>query len=378
LPVTLLIFAIIIILYGGFIIAALIGFIVLRKKLSKLNFTKQHNNYISIIASFKNEEDNVIDFIRQIEKQNYPTDLFELIIIDDKSTDSTAALLNDTLKKSTINYRIIQQQEHIGKKKNIALGIHESKGNIIITTDADVIDRHQNWLVRISEYFSAESCDMLIMPIDYINSKHILTQFQIIENLALTALNMGYTSINKAFMCNGANLAFTKKAYQLANGYQSHINVSSGEDVLLLEDIKKQKSRKILYGFNTELIVRTKPIIDLSDFISQRVRWAYKAKFNPNKFNLLFSLLIVAGNMLFLALALAIIKQSSTICYFSIFATCKLLFDFLLLLLASAFLKRNSKLVWLIPFECIYWAYSFLIGVLSIFWKPKWKGNKIN
>lgn len=377
-PLILLIFAIITILYGCFTTLALIGFVILRKKQPLLNLSTKPQNYFSIITSFKNEKDNVIEFIKQIENQNFPKDAFELIIIDDNSIDNTLELLNDTLKKSSINCRIIQQRKHVGKKKNISLGIQEAKGNIIITTDADVIERNKNWLLRISEYFSKDSCDMLIMPIDYINSNHIITQFQIIENVALTAINIGYTSIKQAFMCNGANLAFTKKAYESVNGYQSHLTISSGEDVLLLEDIKKQKSSQIIYGYHPELIVRTSPITNLSDFISQRVRWAYKAKFNPNKLNLLFGLLIMASNMIFLALAVAIIKQSSTIGYLSIFAACKFIFDFLLLLLASDFLKRNSKLIWLIPFECIYWAYSFLIGGLSIFWKPKWKGNKIN
>lgn len=339
---------------------------------------KTSDNFISIIVSLKNEENNVVEFIHQLEKQNFPGDSFELIVVDDASSDNTLQLLKTTLINSSITYRIIEQAEHIGKKKNIALGISEAKGNIIVTTDADVIYRHKNWLKRVSEYFNTNSCDMLIMPIDYLDSNNLLTQFQIIENVALTAINIGYTSINQAFMCNGANLAFTKKAYESVNGYQSHLSISSGEDVLLLEDIKKQDSGKIIYGYHSDLIVKVNSVTNIKDFISQRVRWAYKAKFNPNKLNVGLGLLIMSANMIFLALAVAIIKQSSTIGYLSIFATSKFIFDFLLLLLASDFLKRNSKLIWLIPFECIYWAYSFLIGGLSIFWKPKWKGNKIN
>jgi len=378
LPIILIIFAVTIILYGCFTTTALIGFVIFRKKNHLLAEFKTSDNFISIIVSLKNEENNVVDFIQQLEKQSLPSNSFELIVIDDASSDNTMQLLKIALINSSITYRIIEQAEHKGKKKNITQGISEAKGNIIITTDADVVYRHRNWLKRISEYFNTNSCDMLIMPIDYIDSSNLLTQFQIIENVALTAINIGYTSINQAFMCNGANLAFTKKIYESVNGYHSHLTISSGEDVLLLEDIKKREANKIIYGYHSELIVKINPLTNIKDFISQRVRWAYKAKFNPNKLNLALGVLMMASNMIFLALAVAIIKQSSTIGYLSIFAISKFIFDFLLLLLASDFLKRNSKLTWLIPFECIYWAYSFLIGGLSIFWKPKWKGNKIN
>jgi biofilm PGA synthesis N-glycosyltransferase PgaC len=377
LPIILIIFACIIILYGCFTTIALIGFIQLRKKNFFGKEKKPSPIFISIVASLKNESKNIKDFINEIDKQTFSKENYELIIINDFSSDNTEELLHFYLQKTKISFQIISQPTHKGKKKNMALAISKAKGNIIITTDGDVIERHPDWLKTIAEYFKNQNCSMLIMPIDYIASKGLLSQFQIIENIALTAINIGYSGIGKPFMCNGANLAFRKTSYDEVNGYESHFHVTSGEDVLLLEDFKKINEKHIHYGFKRELIVKTKPIQDLISFISQRVRWAYKAKYNPNKLNLLVGLLVVSSNMVFLALGVSIIKQSASIPYLSIFAISKFIFDFLLLLLASDFLRHSSKLVWLIPFECLYWAYSFLIGGLSVFWKPTWKGEKI-
>jgi len=219
---------------------------------------------------------------------------------------------------------------------------------------------------------------MLVMPIDFENQSGLLAKFQIMENLALTAITAGYSGIQKPFMCNGANLAFKKDAYRLVNGYQSHLHLSSGEDVFLMEDLKKLAPEAIHYGLIRTLIVKTKPVTNFNNLFQQRIRWASKAKYNSNNLNLFAGFIILATNLLFLALFVAILKKSVIIPYLSIFVLAKFVFDFLLLFLASNFLGRTKQILWLIPFECIYWLYALIVGIGSLFLKPKWKGKKIN
>ena len=177
-------------------------------------------------------------------------------------------------------------------------------------------------------------------------------------------------------MCNGANLAFKKNAYESVNGYQSHAHISSGEDVFLLEAIKKINPTGIHYLFSRELIARTVPQAGLASLLNQRLRWASKTKHNSNGMNLFSGLIVVLANLLFVALFVAILKKSLIIPYLSIFITAKFVFDFLLLFLASDFLGRIRYLAWFLPFECIYWIYALVIGISSFFIKPSWKGKK--
>ena len=72
-------------------------------------------------------------------------------------------------------------------------------------------------------------------------------------------------------MCNGANLAFKKSAYELVNGYQSHLNVSSGEDVFLMEAIKKVNPSGIHYILSRALIVKTNAQTNFKDFFNRSV-----------------------------------------------------------------------------------------------------------
>lgn len=374
--IELYIFAFISIAYGIFITIAIIGF-------GRLNRSIKENTlidlpFISIVISARNEAENVEECLNQIIKQNFSKNSFELILIDDASEDNTFDIAHKTLEKSGLIYEIIKQTEHKGKKQNLALAIKKSKGAIIITSDADVIYRHPNWLLTISNYFKNYSPNLLIMPVDFETQPGFLEKFQIIENLALTGITAGYSGMQKPFMCNGANLAFKKSAFELVSGYNSHINISSGEDVFLLEDIKKINPTLVHYVLLRELIAKTKPLHTFKNLFNQRVRWAGKAKYNSNNLNIFAGFIILAANLLFLALFVAILKKSVIIPYLSIFVLAKVVFDFLLLFLASDFLGRKKNILWFIPFECVYWIYTLIIGTASVFYKPYWKGKKIN
>lgn len=374
--IELYIFAFISVAYGIFITIAIIGF-------GRLNRTQKENIsidplFISIVISARNESENIEACLHQIIKQNFPKNSFELILIDDASEDNTYSIAHNILEQSGLTYEIIKQTEHQGKKKNLAFAIKKSKGSIIITSDADVVYRHFNWLLTISNYFKNYWPNMLIMPVDFETQSGFLQTFQIIENIALTGITAGYSGIQKPFMCNGANLAFKKSAFEMVSGYNSHIDFSSGEDVFLMEDIKKINSKSIHYVLFRELIVKTKPLHHLKDLFNQRIRWASKAKYNSNNLNLFAGFIILAANLLFLALFVAILKKSVIIPYLSIFVLSKFVFDFLLLFLASDFLGRKKYIWWLIPFECIYWVYAFTVGTASLLLKPYWKGKKIN
>lgn len=378
--IELILFAIVTFCYGIFTTIAVIGIARLQqfshyKTVNNLGPTR---NFISIVVSCRNEEANIIEFIEQLNNQSFSKLHFELIIIDDFSEDHTYEMARKALISTEIKHQVLKTEKQNGKKSNLSKAIDLASGNIIITTDADVCFRFSNWLQTINDYFELHRPALLIMPVDFMNNGNLLAKFQIIENIALTATTAGYCGNNLAFLCNGANLAFTKKAYEEAGGYQSHLTISSGEDIFLMEDIKKKHPFGIHYGLNRELIVKTKAQNTLNGFFNQRVRWAYKAKFNKNPLNFLTAFIILGANLLFPALFISFLHQSILSPYLAIFVMIKLLFDFLLLFLASIFLGRAKFLFWLIPFELMYWFYALIIGISSIFWKPYWKGKKVN
>ncbi len=374
--IELYIFSFVIVAYGTFTTLALVGIGKLKRHIPI--YKEKSSLFISIIISARNEEKSIERCLDQICKQTYSQNLFELILIDDASEDRTFEIAKNHLEQSQLHYQLIKQPEHRGKKYNIAQGISLAKGSVIITSDADVVFSFSTRLTVIANYFNLYSPNMLVMPVDFESDKKLISAFQIVENIALTAVTAGYTGIQKPFMCNGANLAFKKNAYMQVNGYDSHAHMSSGEDVFLMEDMKKINPSAIHYFFSRELIVKTIPQANITSLFSQRLRWASKTKYNSSTLNRFSALIVLLSNLLLFALFVAILKKSFIIPYLSIFVVAKFVFDFLLLFLASDFLGRIKYIWWLPLFECIYWIYAFSIGAASFFINPTWKGKKIN
>ena len=161
--IELYIFAFISIAYGTFITLAIIGFNKLNRSVNKTKLGDPI--FISIVISARNESSNIAECLEQINKQNFSKELYEIILVVDASTDNTYDIAHKFLLNSNISYQIIRQNEHHGKKKNLALAIKKSKGDIIITTDADIYFRHPNWLLTISNYFRSYSPNLLVMPV---------------------------------------------------------------------------------------------------------------------------------------------------------------------------------------------------------------------
>ena len=370
------IFGIIIIVYGFVITLAMIGW----GRLLYFRADRRHapDTRVSVVIAAKNESANIEACLREITRQYYPKHLMEIIVVDDASDDDTYEALVSFASQATVHMRVIRQQAHAGKKRCLSAGIEASNGTLIVTSDADMFGRSDYWLHTIVNYYEINRPKLMILPLSFGTGHSLLARFQILENIALTGITAGYAGIQSPFLCNGANLAFEKEAFHAVGGYEAHVEIASGEDVFLLEDIKKRYSAKAIhYVFSREAVARTYMMKTLEAFFHQRLRWAYKAKYNSNKINPFIGFIVVAANLIFPALIVGILQKSALIYYLSIFMAAKAVFDFLLLFLASDFLGIRYMLIFLLPFECIYWIYATVIGLSSMILKPTWKNRKI-
>src|SRR5947208_11712287 len=99
----------------------------------------QAATFISVIVPARNEENNIPALLSAISEQTYPKELFELIIVDDFSTDNTAKLVREYKKENT---RLIQPGKDAlpsSKKKTIEAGTNIARDHLIVYTDADCI-----------------------------------------------------------------------------------------------------------------------------------------------------------------------------------------------------------------------------------------------
>ena len=335
--------------------------------------------FISIIVPVRNEANNIANLIHAVKNQTYPSQLFELIIVDDHSTDNTTEIISPFLNQQIQLISLKIEDKIVAyKKMAIDLGIKKSKGELIITTDADCT-MPANWLQTIAAFYNLHHPKMIVMPVAIKNNHTALGLFQLLDFMSLQGITGA--AVHKKFhgMCNGANLAYTRNVFEEVNGFTGIDNIASGDDMLLMHKISKKYKNEILFLKSKNVIVETQPETNISGFINQRIRWASKADKYEDKslfpvlllvylVNLLMALLFF--NCLFFNFEFSILNF-----YFFLLLTIKTLTELYFLYPVSRFFGYTKLLYWFPLFQPFHIVYTVIAGWLGKFGSYRWKGG---
>ena len=349
---------------------------------------------ISIVIPARNEAINIKACLDAIVKQSYPKELFEVLVVDDFSTDETAAIV---LQYASQRVKLISLKDFITtdainayKKKAIEIAIQQSTGELIVTTDADCMVP-KNWLQTIDSFYQNTGASFMAMPVKYNAPKKFTEAFQSLDFMTLQGITGASVYKHLHSMCNGANLAYTKKAFEQVNGFKGIDNIASGDDMLLMHKIYLQNPQKVFFIKSQELIVQTAPMHTIKDFFNQRIRWASKAERYDDKRIFAVLLMVYFFNLLLLLLPLVAIFNNTVISFqlypFSITASLmeywlfliisKTIIELLFLFPVARFFKQTS-LLWLFPImQPFHIVYTVIAGWLGKFGSYQWKGRKV-
>lgn len=334
---------------------------------------------VSIIIAARNEEDNINTFVYalQSQSQSYPKELYEVLIINDHSNDNTVLEFNKI--KSADNIRILNLPEGIsGKKAAINYGIEESVGDLIVTTDADC-SFGENWLASIVSLYKQTDSKMIIAPVVFNKKKSLFNSLQSLEFISLIASTAGATAIGKPIMCNGANLAFERKAFDTVNGYKGVDKNASGDDVFLMHKIKEvYGSEAICFLKADEAIVYTNAKESLKELINQRKRWASKATNYTDKSTQYVSWLVFLINFMLIISLFFVFTDFKFVLLFLGSFFLKLIIDYRLLKLSTDFFNRKGLMRLILLEEFLYSFYVCYIAFTAPFGKYKWKGRRLS
>jgi len=335
---------------------------------------------ISIIIPARNEEENIAVCLDSIIHQNYPTHLFELLVVDDHSTDNTHKIV---LSYSDKNVKLINLKDFIApgeiksyKKKAIEIAIQQSTGELIVTTDADCIAPN-NWLPTIAAFYEERNPEFIVMPVAIKHSSRFIEIFQALDFMTLQGITGA--SVFKKFhsMCNGANLAYTKKAFIAVDGFKGIDNIASGDDMLLLHKIYTRYPGGIAYLKSTEAIIQTQPVHSVGQFFNQRIRWASKADKYDDKRIFVVLILVYFFNVWIFLLAVGIFFFSIALHLF-ILLVAKTIVELLFLFPVASFFN-HTKLLWWFPIaQPFHVLYTVIAGWLGKFGSYHWKERKVS
>ncbi len=334
--------------------------------------------FISVIIPFRNESENILASLRSLENQLYPKEKYEVIYVNDSSDDDSPQKILKAEKSSNVKIISVPSDysKNAHKKRAIRFGIANSNGKIILTTDADCV-HNKDWLKQMISCFDDET-GFVSGPVKFIEENTLFEKLQKLEFSGLVLTGAGLIGINKPAICNAANIAYRREAYESVHGFEDHLNLSSGDDELLMQKIWSDKKYKVKFCWHNDAVVETKGNESLEKFYHQRKRWASKGLFYSDKlliFKLLLIFLFYLGMMTQILLALF---------YSSLF----LLSFFISLIIKSSIesfiIKRgvgfiiSKKILRYIPIAEIFQIpYIIIAGISGALGNYTWKERKV-
>ena len=337
---------------------------ILNDQSQTLNSTEPVTNF-SIVVAAKNEERNLPKLISSLAKLNYPRENFEVIIVDDHSSDNTF-FITEELLFTFENFRIVRavNKKYEGKRGALNYGISLSKYGNILITDADCIPE-TNWLRRFNDKFINEY-DFIIGIAPFIQKKLLINNISCYENFRSTLLTIWTSFMGIPFTASARNLGFKKKSFEEIGRYENTTDTLSGDDDLLLREAAKNKMKVgVLTSKDSFVYSETKQTF--KEYFIQRARHTqtslhYSFKqilflFGWHTFNILFlfSPLLVFINLIFILpffvkllvdLLFSILFQDKLNYQFSLVETFYLQFFYEIFLIAHIFNAKFSRIKW--------------------------------
>ncbi|MTB51782.1 glycosyltransferase [Lewinella sp. W8] len=232
--------------------------------------------FLTLIIPFRNEREHLPDLLKDLRAQDYPTDRWEAIFIDDFSTDGGASFLEERTDEHIHLLHLVDAPDALTtiahKKSAITLAISRSRGQVMVTTDADC-----RWpsdgLTRIAGEFRSGK-EVVLGPVLIDPVRDICEGYQALDLMAYQFLTRASMRGGAPILANGAHFAFRKELFLRVGGYAGVDHLPSGDDVLLLHKFALERPR---YGYVPGTPVMTRPVRGWRNLWRQRLRWAGKA-----------------------------------------------------------------------------------------------------
>lgn len=334
--------------------------------------------FISVIVPCRNEEKNIEACIRSLLAQEYDANQREIIIVDDHSTDNTAMIAESFSNQGVRLIRLADSQDGQGKKAAISRGVAESKGNIILATDADCT-APSGWMHSMAACRRNNRAAFIGGPVMFHSSHKPLDVFQTLDFLSLQGITAASVAAGFHGMSNGANMGFTKEAFEAVGGYKDIDHIASGDDMLLMQKIQERFPERIAYCRSTDAIITTKPEAGLRDFLQQRIRWASKAAYYRDKRILPVLVLVYLHNLsLLILLALGIFGYTSGLVTGCLLVLIKTTVELLFLMPVARFFGLRKLLWWFAPAQPFHILYTVISGLFGQFGTYRWKGRTVH
>ena len=344
------------------------------------NKNNQEQDYfpnVSILIAARNEYQNLSKLLNALIEQNYPINKYQIIVINDRSTDDSRKLLEFFQKKLT-NLKLIHiNKTPLGwsnKKWALTQGVKNANSDIILQTDADCTPS-PNWIKTMVSYFKNKNVGFVCGASPLTHQDPLLNKIFQMESLIQESINAGAIKNNLFVSCTGRNISFRKKYFTLIEGYTGNESIVSGDDDLLLQKFALETDSLIKYSIDSDSLIESPAPSTFKSFLKQRFRFASKGllyyQIKTTTELKLISLLLIFSNFVFVLSIFLLISIGNLLYLIPI--SIKMVSDFILSTVFLTKVGRDWSLSAFLILTCLHPFYILIFGLLGPFIKVDWR-----
>lgn len=257
-----------------------------REKLRHIHYTLERRRKklpiympkISVIIPARNEGVGVIKTLESALNNGYPD--LEVVLINDGSTDNSHKLITDYIanlknKSSKASRLCYIFKKHGGKGKALNAGIEASKGEIILTVDADSALKPGS-LNNLVKYFLDPEIMAVVGNVEVVNSSTLVGLAQQMEYFFGFYNKRAHALLGAEYIFGGACAAFRKEVFDKIGLFDAE---NKTEDI---EMSMRTKFHGMKSTYAEDVVCYTEGASDTKSLISQRIRWK-KGRFDTFK-----------------------------------------------------------------------------------------------
>lgn len=336
---------------------------------------------VSVLIAARNEAATLPHLLAGLHGQTGlpPGHRFEVIVVDDHSTDDTAAVVRAAAAHSAYELRLISLGELLeprtGKKAAIEVALKAARAPWVLCTDADC-RVSAGWLAAYEPYLADAAVHFVSGPV-LLTGRGLLADLQGLELAALVGTGAASIARQAPTMCNGANLAYRRATFEAVGGFQGNAHVPSGDDEFLLHKIAARHPQGIRFLRHRAATAQTAAQPTLGALLQQRVRWASKWRHYQSADSRRLALLVLGANVALWAQLLLLLWQPALWPWAAMGWGLKLGADVLFLTPVLGFFRRLRWLVWIPLLQLVYPPYALAVGLLGLRGSYRWKDRRV-
>lgn len=339
-------------------------------------YSQDQKHFISVVIAAHNEESFLENCLNCIVQQDYPNNLFEVIIADDRSTDKTSEIIASfcTRYKNFHSVRLARGEKFVPKKTALIKAITLAKGEFIVSTDADCEQPH-TWISALNNLITDE-IGMVIGHTKYPRPNNLGQGIDALDYFSQRALGVAFVGLGSVYTCTASNFAY-RKSIILENLHDfNQLKTRPAEDNFILFCVYKNSSYKIAIADSPDSYVTTNGAQDFSHFLDQRFRWAAYGGNITSRGVKLFFIPFLLYYLSFWVFLFAFIIVPKIFIYLVLSFISKLLVDFIFMVTATKSFHCSYLLKYFLPSSLIHLLLLPIIVIKGNLFSFNWKGQR--